>query len=105
MYFPPPDSCSKLGAGVGGVGGVGGTVWGGIGCGAVSVGGGGGVCGGMSCCAIRLPANSRVPAARALNNGLRDFIIDTPCQNDRWGRAVPRTPSGGCAVLPNSASR
>jgi hypothetical protein len=70
-----PDCCG----GDGGAGGIGGG-----GVGAVAAGGGGDIGGGMFC-AIRLPANSRVPTARAVDSGFRDFIIGTPCQNDRVG--------------------
>jgi hypothetical protein len=60
----------------GGTGAGGGT--GGIGV-APAGGGGGGV---GAVCASNEPANSNDPAAMKGSNGLRDFMIDTPCQNE-----------------------
>jgi hypothetical protein len=46
-------------------------------------GGGGGGAGGMGgFCASSEPANNNDPAAMKGSNGLRDFMIDTPCQNE-----------------------
>jgi hypothetical protein len=46
-------------------------------------GGGGGGAGGIGAfCASSEPANSNDPAAMKGSNGLRDFMIDTPCQNE-----------------------
>ncbi|MFC5435519.1 hypothetical protein ACFPME_03065 [Rhodanobacter umsongensis] len=73
-----PDSAG-VGAGIGSAdeagsaGAVGVGVAGGIG---VDVAG----AGGMSC-AISAPVNISAPVASAVNNGLRDFIINSPCQN------------------------
>lgn len=66
--------------GSGAAGGVGGTGGGGD---MLSVGGGGGGTG--ASWAITLPANSSAPAARAVNNGLWNFIFGTPCQNGAEG--------------------
>jgi len=80
-------------AGFGGGGGVGGMVdcgapggAGGIGVaggggGDISVGFDGGAGGVGWFCASNAPETSNEPAARAVSNGLRDFIVDTPCQN------------------------
>lgn len=57
--------------GIGAVAGAGGTSD------MVDCGGGGG---GTSC-AIRVPANRKAPTARVDNSGLRDFMVETPCQN------------------------
>jgi hypothetical protein len=56
-------------AGVGVAGGIG-----------ADVAGGGDVAGGTFC-AISVPANISAPVASADHNGLRDFIINSPCQN------------------------
>jgi hypothetical protein len=44
----------------------------------------GGVAGGTSC-AISVPTNINAPVASADNSGLRDFIINSPCQNAAVG--------------------
>ncbi|MBP1472742.1 hypothetical protein J7I44_00385 [Frateuria sp. MAH-13] len=79
-------------AGGGGIGVVGGA--GLLG----SDGGAGGVGGVGTSCAISAPDASRDPATRADSHGLRNFIIDTPCQNagarawnNRWGRRASGT--------------
>jgi hypothetical protein len=45
-------------------------------------GGGGGAGGGGGFCASSEPVNSNDPAATKDSHGLRDFMIDTPCQNE-----------------------
>jgi hypothetical protein len=55
-------------AGVGVAGGIGADV------------AGAGDAGGTSC-AISAPVKISAPVASAVNNGLRDFIINSPCQN------------------------
>lgn len=78
--------------GIGAAGAIGSV--GGIGC-AISVGGGGG--GGGALCAKVTVANSKALPLTAVRKGLRNFMIDTPCQNAgkvAWQRnVVPRTGS------------
>lgn len=81
------------GGGIGAVGGGGAGVPG-------SDGGGGGVGGVGTSCAIRTPEASKEPATRADSHGLRNFIVDTPCQNAGRGlRTIdgPATLSGTLA--------
>jgi hypothetical protein len=103
-----PEGAGTVSAGFGGVGGVGGMVDcgvpggdGGIGVvgegGVVSVGFAGGAGGTGWFCASRAPETSSEPAARADSNGLRDFIIDTPCQNGARVQAID-----GAAALPGT---
>lgn len=90
-------SAGMADCGVAGGAGATGVSGGAGGIGAELAGGGGG--GGGTSWAIRLPANNSVPAARAVNSGLRDFIIDTPCQNVREVVRVS-APSGVGFPLP-----
>src|SRR5690242_945072 len=110
MNLPPPASCSNgggadAGAGVGRVlrkvtspCGVWNTAWlcaeasDDMGA-AVSAwpvpGGGGGE--GVACCAMAWPATSKAPAPSRVIQGVRNFMIVTPCQN-RGERGAPRKP-------------
>lgn len=82
-------------------------VGGGGGAGATSCPLGGGCGGGGAFWAISVPLSRKAPAARADNSGLRDFMIETPCQNilrevvriSAIHRAGPPLP------VPNSGSR
>jgi len=60
-------------------------------------GGGGGGAGGVGgFCASSEPVNSNDPAAMKGSNGLRDFMIDTPCQNE-GSNVVDMTSTQACA--------
>jgi hypothetical protein len=69
----------SAGVGVSGDGGIGA----GGGTGGMLAGGGGGGAGGIGgFCASSEPVSSNDPTAMKGSNGLRDFMIDTPCQNE-----------------------
>jgi hypothetical protein len=75
----------------GGIGAGGGT-------GGMLAGGGGGGAGGVGgFCASSEPVSSNDPTAMKGSNGLRGFMIDTPCQNEGSNDMDRCHPTAACA--------